>query len=504
MNNIIKFNTGLTPKEKISHAHDYLHEEHPIGIPFLSKWKVIEDDSIPTACTNGATLKYSPTWVGKLPSNVVKAIVLHEVAHVLFGHNLRRGDRDPRLWNVAADLAINSHLEPWYEDLGVLHELKHGEDAAGLFPLEGKYASLPSCKSAEWYYEKVLELVNQPPEEGEDEGGDEGEGEGQGEQGEGEGQAEPPEGAIIDPGPPSEGGDQTGDQTGEGQGEPGEDKDADPSNGKGKGEGKGEGERELQDRIKDFLGDDYDKPGFGEVEDSPEVSDDPIEAEEGWKEMVSEAVVMQKAQGKGLGQGMDILQDHVNKRANNGWALLRQWITKLSIGGYTWKRPSRRHGWRKNILLPNNRTKNKTSGVVILDTSGSMGRNECDEAMRQIDKICREYSNAEVTLVQCDTRVHEGAVKKFTKADFPLKVPEVWYGRGGTEMYPSIEWVAKRSSQYDWCIMVSDMYWEVMWEPENVPHTGVPTVYLGVNTDPEVEIKAHNPQTHCISVQVAA
>jgi predicted metal-dependent peptidase len=477
MNNIIKFNTGLTPKEKISHAHDYLFEEHPIGIPFLSKWKVIEDDSIPTACTNGKHLKYSPSWIGKLPSNVVKAIVLHEVAHVLFGHNLRRGDRDPRLWNIAADLAINSHLEPWYDNLGVLHELKHGEDASGLFPLEGKYASLPPCKSAEWYYLKVLELVNQPnePEEGE-EGQDEG---------------EPPEGAITDPGPADGGEGQPGE-------EPGEGKDTDPS------KGKAEGERELQDRIKDFLGDDYDKPGFGDVEDSPESSDDPIEAEEDWKEMVSEAVIMQKAQGKGLGQGMDILEDHVNKRTNNGWAILRQWVTKLSIGGYTWKRPSRRHGWRKGIVLPNNRTKNKTSGVVILDTSGSMGRNECDEAMRQIDKICREYSNAAVTLVQCDTKVHETQVKKFTKADFPLKVPEVWYGRGGTEMYPSIEWVSKRSSQFDWCIMVSDMYWEVMWEPENVPHTGVPTVYLGVNTDPEVDIKPHNPQTHCISVQVAA
>lgn len=467
MNNIIQFNTGLTPKEKISHAHDYLHEEHPIGIPFLSKWKIIEDDSIPTACTNGVTLKYSPTWIGKLPSNVVKAIVLHEVAHVLFGHQLRRGSRDHKLWNIAADLAINSHLEPWYGELGVLSELKKDGIAAGIFPLEGKYLELPPGKSAEWYYERVVDLVNEPdqPEEGED-----------GEQG--EGQADPPDGAITDPGP-----------TGEAE---------------GKADSKSEGEEEFQERIKDFLGDDYDKPGFGDIEDSPEASDDPIEAEEDWKEMVSDAVVLQKAQGKGLGKGMDILEDHVNKRANNGWAILRQWITKLSIGGYTWKRPSRRHGWRKGIVLPNNRTKNKTSGVVILDTSGSMGRSECDEAMRQIDRICREYGSAEVTLVQCDTVVHEDAVKKFTKADFPLKVPEVWYGRGGTEMYPAIRWVAERAAQFDWCILVSDMYWEVMWTPEDVPHTGVPTVYLGVNTDPEQTIKPDNPQTHYIAVQVAA
>ncbi len=35
-------------------------------------------------------------------------IVLHEDLHVLLAHHLRRGDRDAKIWNIAADLWINS------------------------------------------------------------------------------------------------------------------------------------------------------------------------------------------------------------------------------------------------------------------------------------------------------------------------------------------------------------------------------------------------------------
>jgi predicted metal-dependent peptidase len=485
------FKNGLTAKEKIVNAQDYLWDEHPIGIPFLSKWKIIEDDSISTACTNGATLRYSPDWIGKLPSQVVKGIMLHEVAHVLFAHHLRRGDRDPRLWNIAADLAINSHLEPWYSKLGILSDLKKDGVASGVFPLEGNYVKMPSGKNAEWYYHELINQINNQPEEEEDEEELEIEAydfdapEDQGQQGEPESNT-PAESSDLDDADVNRCSAQ-GDEEGE--------QDSNQSN---------ETEDKFQELVKQFLGDDYDKEGMGDISDAPETDEQDIkEIEEAWKDTLSEAVVLQKKQGEGFGDGLSILEC-INKRANNGWSMLRQWITKMSVGGYTWKRPSRRHGYRKDVILPSNRTKNKTNGVVIVDTSGSMGDLECAEAIVQIDKIIREYRNATVTLVQCDTRVIESGTRTFTKADFPLRIPNEWYGRGGTDMIPSINWVKERSSQYDWCLIVSDMYWEIMYDPDRVPHAGVPTVYVGINTSPDMEIKPNAPQTHYIAVEVAA
>lgn len=489
MSNIIPmYKNGLTPKEKIINAQDYLWSEHPIGIPFLSKWKIVEDSGIETACTNGKYLRYSPEWIDKLSSQIVKGIMLHEVAHVLFAHHVRRGDRDPRLWNVAADLAINSHLEPWYNNLGILSDLKGDGVAAGIFPLEGNYLSMPPGKSAEWYYTKLVEEINSEEEDDQCTDGD------------GDGEAV---GDSSQPGRQSLGNADVNESTEQGTGEGEVDTNSQPTSGGSPSKSQAE-EDKFQERVKKYLGDDYNKPSLGGVEDAPtSEQQDSAEVEEEWKDMVADAVVLQKQQGKGLGEGLSMM-DHVNKRANNGWALLRQWISKKALGGYTWKRPSRRHGHRRGVMLPDNKTKNKTTGVVIVDTSGSMGDSECAEAINQIDKIIREYRNATVTLVQCDTRVIEAGTRTFTNASFPLKIPNEWYGRGGTNMIPSIRWVQQRASEYDWCLIVSDMYWEVMWQDHAVPHTGVPTVYVGINTDPEADIKPDHPQTHYISVEVAA
>jgi len=478
--------TGLTPKEKINLAHDYIYDEHPIGLPYLSQWEVKESLKIPTACTNGKHLTYNPDWIGSLPSDVVKAIVLHEVAHVLFGHQLRCGSRDRRLWNIAADLEINGHLIPWYDTLDVTHELREDGLAGGVFPLYGRYISMDDGKAAEWYYNKLVkEITEQPDPEG-DEGEGEGEGDKDGGSGEGSGSGDPPSHIVEDPASTEEA-----------------DTDPAPAEGSDKGEGRGNNaEESFQRKVKEFLGEDYDNPGLGQVEAAPDVGDDKIAAEEEWKEMVSDAIVLQKEQGGGFGQHLDILDQLINKRCNNNWQVLRDWVSKRSLGGYTYKRFSRRHGWRKDILLPNNKTKNQTRGVMILDTSGSMGRDECDEAVRQMDKICREYRKAEITLIQCDTRVIDQHIKQFRATDFPLKIPEKWYGRGGTHMYPAINWVSQRANEFDWCILVSDMYWEVMYSPDEIPHTKIPTVYLGVNTDPDANLKPPHPQTHYLAVEV--
>ena len=67
-------------------------------------------DDIETAATNGVTLWWNPQFYLSLKPEVRKSVLLHELWHVALLHMLRRGSRDPRIWNYAADIVINNML----------------------------------------------------------------------------------------------------------------------------------------------------------------------------------------------------------------------------------------------------------------------------------------------------------------------------------------------------------------------------------------------------------
>ena len=87
---------------------------------------------------------YNPDFFAKLTDAERRDVLKHEYYHVVFLHVT---DRMPegvnmKLWNVATDLAINSHL----------FNLPEG----GLVPGEGQFKHLPRGESSEWY------LANMP------------------------------------------------------------------------------------------------------------------------------------------------------------------------------------------------------------------------------------------------------------------------------------------------------------------------------------------------------
>ena len=60
--------------------------------------------------TDGSRIVYNPAFVDELKPAELEGTLAHEVLHCALGHQCRRGERDPRLWNEAADLAINPIL----------------------------------------------------------------------------------------------------------------------------------------------------------------------------------------------------------------------------------------------------------------------------------------------------------------------------------------------------------------------------------------------------------
>ena len=77
---------------------------------------VIHHRDVPTAATDGHVILFNPDFTVELNDlgagtnprkRFVAAVMLHELIHIAFNHQDRRGSRDPTLWNCAADFVTN-------------------------------------------------------------------------------------------------------------------------------------------------------------------------------------------------------------------------------------------------------------------------------------------------------------------------------------------------------------------------------------------------------------
>ena len=102
-------------------------------------------------------LYYNPTFMGSLPDRHKSGVLKHEFYHLLLEHVQERLPEEGmnKKWNVAADLAINSHLQ------GELPE-------SACMPGVGIFEDYPLGFTAERYYE----MVKKDCEEAKGEGGD--------------------------------------------------------------------------------------------------------------------------------------------------------------------------------------------------------------------------------------------------------------------------------------------------------------------------------------------
>lgn len=94
--------------------------------PLMCSVNFLWTSDILTAQTNGISLYWNPKWFLRLPFETRITVLLHELWHIAFLHMLRRGTRDPKIWNWACDLIINNMLlmqgytfhgtHPWLND----------------------------------------------------------------------------------------------------------------------------------------------------------------------------------------------------------------------------------------------------------------------------------------------------------------------------------------------------------------------------------------------------
>lgn len=111
--------------------------------------------------TNQFEMIYNPTFFEGLTDLEKAAVLLHEFDHLVYGHVTGRlpAEGMTKLWNIATDLAINSHLP--------------NIPKFACVPGAGPFAELPPGKAAEYYFE---ELKKQQEDKGKGKGGNKGEG----------------------------------------------------------------------------------------------------------------------------------------------------------------------------------------------------------------------------------------------------------------------------------------------------------------------------------------
>jgi len=156
------------------HAYRLLMDE-PFFAALSRKIEKVATTAIPTAgvrvCPDTAQFEmvYNPDFFASLPEAHVRGVLKHEFYHLIFDHVTSRKPEgvNPMVWNIAADLAINSHIADELPEMACV-------------PGRGPFEDLPLGQTAEWY------LANLPQkEEGDDSASGEGE-PGDGEPGDGQ------------------------------------------------------------------------------------------------------------------------------------------------------------------------------------------------------------------------------------------------------------------------------------------------------------------------------
>jgi predicted metal-dependent peptidase len=339
---------------------------------------------VPTMATDGRHIFYSEEFVEELKPAELEAVFAHEVLHCCLGHHCRRGDRDPVLWNQAADLAINPIL------------VANGFSLPAGALIDPAFDNL----SAEEIYARLLERANSEANEKQDQN--------QPSQ-PGPGESTPEQGSQGGEQPDSQSGSTNSPGSEEEQGTP-----ATPSS--------------------------YRPGGFGEVLDATEELGEPAsEAEKNrqqheWSIAADQAMRSAEACGHDpVGIARPLSESRESKQ---DWrAILRDFVAATTPADYRWTPPNRRY-IAAGLYLPSVFREGIGTIVIGVDTSGSIGTHELEQFAGEISAIAEEAQPEIIHVVYCDAAVQSG--QQFGPSE-PIQLEPK--GGGGTDFRPVFEWV---------------------------------------------------------------
>lgn len=368
--------------------------DHPFFGSLIMRLEPVIDEAQKTIWVDGKQLGFNTTFFDALEPEERVGVLAHEILHCALEHQLRRGDRDPKLWNDAADYVINPIVR------------KSGLKLPKNVLLNETYAG----KSAEEVY-ATLNTQKPQPEGGGDKGGQ---------------QQPTPQGS----GQPA------------GQSDPSNSTQADPGGSQPSPEGSnGAKPQPATGEVRDATGEDGQAPSPAETREQGEE----------WKIAVQSAVNNAKGQGFFPAEldrvAKEILTPKVDWREE-----LRRFFQSVSRSESTWTQPNRRF-IGAGLYLPGMRTEAAGPLVVGIDTSGSIGQRVLEQFAGELNAIVEDTKPERVYVVYCDAAVQ--MVEEYTADDLPIILKSK--GGGGTDFRPVFDWVEKEGLQPDALVYLTDM-----------------------------------------------
>jgi len=101
----------LDVRDRLTKARVRMLLKHPFWGNLATRLKLVEaSDWCQTAATDGRHFYYCTDFINKLDDDELVFLFGHEVGHCVYNHMGRRGDREPRVWNMANDYLVNDML----------------------------------------------------------------------------------------------------------------------------------------------------------------------------------------------------------------------------------------------------------------------------------------------------------------------------------------------------------------------------------------------------------
>ncbi len=367
-------------EQKLTRARTQLLLNQPFFGTLCLRLKLMPG-SRPTLATDGVRIIYNPSFVDSLTPAELEGCLAHEVLHCALGHHARRGAREPRLWNHAADYAINPIL------------VKNGLKLPAGVLLDSQYENL----SAEEIYARLTK-------DGNSGGGSQpnlGAGSGNGSPGNGQPQPDQRSPSTAQNALPGGGSPNCAAQGPE----------IDPSPG-----------------------------GIGEVLDAADENGDPASPAEMSRQQHEWSIAAEQAMrtAKTCGNAPADLERPLSesRQSHQDWrAILRAFVAATTVSDYRWTPPNRRH-IGAGLYLPSVVRSGVGEIVVGVDTSGSIGKDELEQFAGEITAISDEAQPEAIHLVYCDAAVQSS--QQFGPSE-PIHLEPK--GGGGTDFRPVFEWV---------------------------------------------------------------
>lgn len=146
---------------RIIKARMNLLTDHGFYGMLLMHLRIKLDESLSTAATDGIFLYFNPDFLDGLTDSELRFVMLHEVMHVVFDHVSRGRNFDHELYNIAADIVVNSNiLKEFGGDLRAITVC--GEEAMHIAP--------DGCEGSLYTAEKVYEMLKQKARQGQNGG----------------------------------------------------------------------------------------------------------------------------------------------------------------------------------------------------------------------------------------------------------------------------------------------------------------------------------------------